>query len=209
MNEEMKRDQIKVINELRGQKIKSNNRMAVAAKLIGKYNQVLEIGCRAGDVTKLYSSDNGVTGIDLIPEFIEEAKRLGGNYFVWDADKGLGCFQDGWFDVVFIGETLEYLHNREQCVKEIHRVLGKNGRLIICEVNKFSLRRRLKFLFGNEIHNLKYYIHFFHHKELASLLTRNGFKITKWINFGTHVKNIKLPIAPRSLCDTWVIEARK
>ena len=202
-------DQAEVAERLKSKRIKGKNRMTVAAKLIGRHNEVLEIGCRCGEVTRLYASKNYVTGIDFIPEFIEEVKELKGDYFVWDADKGLGCFEDKSFDVVFIGETLEYLHNRNRCLKEIRRVLRKDGRLIICEVNKFSLRRRLKFLFGEEIHDLKYYIHFFHHKELRRLITRNGFRITKWINFGTHVKNIKLPIATKDLCDTWVIEARR
>jgi len=184
-------------------------RVLIAVNLVGKNNKVLELGCRTGEVTKFFLENNDVIGIDVVPEFIHEARKLKGNYIIWDIDKNEFPFRDETFDVVFMGETLEYLHNRESCIKEIYRVLKKDGKLIITEINLFSLRRRLKFISGNQPYDLKHFIHFFHYKELEKLLTDNRFKITKWLNQGTNVKGVKLPFAFKGSCDTWVVEARK
>jgi ubiquinone/menaquinone biosynthesis C-methylase UbiE len=184
-------------------------RVLIAASLVGRNKKVLDIGCRTGEVTRFFSYWNDVTGIDFIPEFIEQAKKLKGNYFVFDVDNNVLPFQDKSFDVVFCGETLEHIHNRNNLMQECHRILKDDGKIIICEGNKFSLRRRLKFLFGNEIHNMRYYVHFFHHKELENLFIENGFRITKWLNQGTGLKGIRLPFAFKGSCDTWVVEAVK
>ena len=201
--EEIKKDGFKTVKDY-----KVVDRIKIAVDLIGKHHKVLELGCRTGEVTKLYCEDNDVTGIDFIPEFIKEAEKLKGTFWCWDLEEDLP-FINNVFDVVFCGEVIEYLHNRKKCLREIHRVLKRGGRLIITEPNKFSFRRRLKFLTGYEIHEHKHFLHLFRYDELEYIIRCAGFKITKWINGKIHIKGITLPFKSKTLCDVWVVEAVK
>ena len=187
------------------------DRVKKAVKLIGKGNKILDIGCRIGEVTNLFAEGNEVTGIDVVPEFIERIKKkVNGKFLVFDLDSKQHLpFASKSFDVVFIGEVLEHIHYPLDCLKESYRVLKDDGRIIICGQNESSLRKRLRRAVGKNTMPDGFYTKFLTHWQLKYWLYRAKFDITQWINEGTRVMNVKLPFAFEDSCDVWIVEAKK
>jgi ubiquinone/menaquinone biosynthesis C-methylase UbiE len=71
--------------------------------------------------------------------------------------------------------SLCFVSRPDRAIEEMHRVIKPGGRLVIGELNRFSLwafLRRLKGLFTDTIYNLA---HFWSRRELERLLGRSGF----------------------------------
>lgn len=111
----------------------------------GVPGRVLDIGCGCGR-TSLFLKRIGhtVTGIDLVPEMIEEAHKLveGVDFGVMDA-----CaleFKHETFDyVLFSFNGIDCIHpsaKRSLCLKEIRRVLKGSGILAFSTHNSLSLK---------------------------------------------------------------------
>lgn len=64
-----------------------------------------------------------------------------------DAEKILP-FSDANFDTVMMNAVLEHLVDPLGCLREVRRVLGPGGRLVLITPNIAAWRRRLKLLFG-------------------------------------------------------------
>ena len=112
-----------------------------------KPGKVLDIGCGCGR-TGLFLKRMGhaVTGIDIVPEMIEEARKLvpGVEFNVMNA-----CaleFENESFDyVLFSFNGIDCIHpsaKRELCLKEIHRVL-KRGRVLAFEYPQSAFPQNL------------------------------------------------------------------
>jgi ubiquinone/menaquinone biosynthesis C-methylase UbiE len=106
---------------------------------------VLDIGCGNGyliDAMKKVSTAQ-FTGIDV---YSNEQKR-GWAYKKGDITKGLP-FDNKTFDLVVMGEVIEHLPDPDMVIKEIHRVLKKNGKVIISTPNIASWANRILLMFG-------------------------------------------------------------
>lgn len=114
-------------------------------------------------------------------------------------------FKNGVFDLVFCGEIIEHLVNPINFLKEVKRVLKKNGKLIITTPNMAAWHNRILLLFGYPPSNytavphtryglprfirdkpsiLQDHTRVFTFNQLEELLIKSGFKIidTKGIN---------------------------
>jgi SAM-dependent methyltransferase len=125
--------------------------------------RVLDIGCGCGR-TSLFLKRMGhsVTGIDLVPEMIEEARNLveGVDFIVMDACDLL--FPNESFDyILFSFNGIDCIHpsaKRNLCLKEIHRVLKGSGVFAFSAHNLLSLKIFFptnRFRLGNLLLNLK------------------------------------------------------
>jgi ubiquinone/menaquinone biosynthesis C-methylase UbiE len=106
------------------------------------YMEVLEIGCGRGDNT-LYLSKRvkSIIGIDYSKDAIDIANSIrkksstktqkNTKFLKMKADKLL--FDDESFDMVIMIDTIDHLNDIElnKCMKEISRVLKKNGQIFI------------------------------------------------------------------------------
>jgi len=100
-----------------------------------KPKKILEYGCGDGYLLKeIFLKNSGnlnieYVGIDYSPTQIENVKKFfkEGNFFVYDLTKGIHQFKDGEFDMVVSYEVIEHLKKPESFLKEIKRVLVKNG----------------------------------------------------------------------------------
>ncbi len=96
-------------------------------------SNILEIGCGNGHITNVFHLRGyKATGIDINPDRIMEAKR---KYPCVDFIKGSAeylPFGDESFDVVFSFSVLQYV-DQSLVLKEVHRVLKKNGKIIFNE----------------------------------------------------------------------------
>jgi len=130
----------------------------IEKKLIALYfkSPVLDLGCGVGRTTK-FLFDNGfsVIGVDIIEEMVNKAKKIYPeiNFRVGDA-----CnlkFKGNSFKSVFFSfNGLDYIFpegKRIKALKEIERVLKKDGILVFSSHNPFALffRFRPKFLLRN------------------------------------------------------------
>lgn len=98
---------------------------------------VLDIACGTGyGIGLLRSKAKFVTGVDIDPAAAREAKFECGDNASVLLGNGLGLpFHDAGFDVITSFETLEHLHERNQFLAELRRVLRPGGMLVLSTPN--------------------------------------------------------------------------
>jgi ubiquinone/menaquinone biosynthesis C-methylase UbiE len=108
-------------------------------RMLGKIRgkKVLDLGCGEGFNTRMMARRGAeVTGIDFAEKMLSLAKdsekrdRLGIKYYICNATK-LSIFKNSTFDIVSSFMTIQDIANYRQALKEVNRVLKKNGRLVI------------------------------------------------------------------------------
>jgi ubiquinone/menaquinone biosynthesis C-methylase UbiE len=147
-------------------------RKQLYVRLIGRGHKILEVGCRAGNLTQFFHDGNEVVGIDVDRNaLVEFEKRLGLKSHWVDVDSEDLPFTDGQFDIVVFSEVMEHLRFPQKALKEIARVLQPGGRLVGSVPNAFRLRNRLKFLAGKPFESdpshLRSYSHTLVRRELG------------------------------------------
>ena len=151
-----------------------------------KNGRLLDIGFGCGTFLKL-AKESGfdVYGIEISDYACQYVKdKLGVDIFCGDLKKA--HLPEESFDVVTIWHTLEHLLNPSETLEEIHRILKKDGLLIVAvpNLNNFITRilyflarwKTLK-LFSIDAKELHLY-HFSSHT-LTSILEKTGFQVMK------------------------------
>jgi len=146
-------------------------------RLVGTGGDVLEVGCRAGNLTQHFAAGNRVTGVDVdrnALELFEQRLGLKGRWV--DVDVEPLPFADASFDVVVFSEVMEHVRFPQKALGEIARVLRPGGRHIGSVPNAFRLRNRIKFALGSPFEtdpsHLRSYSHALLRKELATHFDR-------------------------------------
>lgn len=101
-----------------------------------KNKKVLDAGCGSGAFTHWLSENYGskVTGVDLAPYAIKEAKKkYKGRFLV--ADIAAIPIKARTFDTILLYDVLEHVVYPEKVFKELHRLLKKGGTIIIVSPN--------------------------------------------------------------------------
>lgn len=110
-----------------------------AAKLIPskKGDVILDLGCGNG-VSTNYIRGKVVVGVDLSENEMVRAKRRfpDRNYLV--ADAANLPFKSDIFDVVIAINLLHHIKNSKAVLKEIYRILKKDGRLLTVDPNLYN-----------------------------------------------------------------------
>ena len=98
---------------------------------------VLDIACGTGyGIGLLRSKAKFVAGVDIDTAAAQEAKLECGDNASVLLGNGLGLpFHDAGFDVITSFETLEHLHERNQFLAELRRVLRPGGMLVLSTPN--------------------------------------------------------------------------
>lgn len=144
---------------------------------------ILDIGC--GNGRNMKNKDYNFYGIDNCDNFVKLAKEITPNVYLSDMTNL--PFNDNFFDSIISIASFHHLSNetrRIECLKEMHRVLKPNGKILlsIWSINQ-SHNKKLdnKFKYGdnmvpfkdnkgNIIGNRYYYI--FNNNEIYNLLTQ-------------------------------------
>jgi len=160
------------------------NRKVDTAVRLGKFSEkarILEVGSNTGQYTTLFAERGfSIVGIDISDKAVEVAKKNAQllnlktvDYFSADAED-LHLFKDNAFDGAVSFSTLRYVPDLKKALKEIFRVIRKNGVAVLDFPNKycpwFTL---LKNKFGVENH---IYDNFYSESELKALFKEAGFQ---------------------------------
>lgn len=89
---------------------------------------ILEIGCSNGNFISL--SPERIKGIDIDKEALEVAKNRGFDVEYMSLDNKLG-FEDNTLSAIFSSYVIEHLKDPLFALKEMHRILKPNGKLVI------------------------------------------------------------------------------
>jgi len=100
-----------------------------------KNKDILDFGCGDGyySIKLINEGAHNVTGIDGSPTMIElaEKKHLHENITYINTDGNSLPLLDESFDIVFVNFVLQHFKDSLQPLKEIHRVLKKDGSLLL------------------------------------------------------------------------------
>ncbi|KLU63354.1 malonyl-[acyl-carrier protein] O-methyltransferase [Peptococcaceae bacterium CEB3] len=99
---------------------------------ISSHDDVIDIGCGTGNLTKKIKSltHGKVVGIDPSPGMIEEAiLRLEGQDIIFHIGTAEDLIEDGDFDVVFCNSAFQWLRDPKRAVDNFHKALRKGGRV--------------------------------------------------------------------------------
>lgn len=141
---------------------------------------IADIGCHSGFLTAeiVDANEKNLYGLDISPQAIKVAKkRLKNGTFV-RGDAHALPYKNNFFDVVYCLEMLEHVNNPELVLREIKRVLKKNGKAIIL-VPTDNLLFRIIWYFWNIVYPVWNHTHVqsFQADSLEKLLKKNKFTI--------------------------------
>jgi len=172
----------------------TTTREDVAIKLLQKqktYGKILlDLGCGEGYLLrKLSLNFKQLIGTDIARNRIKLARKKSKKnkniiYKIADLDLPLP-FNSKSIDAVTCLSVMEYVFDPNSFIKEVHRVLKKNGLLIISVPNLAYLPERIKLLFGilpswpDAIGWQGGRLHTFTFKSLTNLLEENDFKVIR------------------------------
>jgi len=165
----------------------------VFKKYGGNIKTVADVGCGNGIfvayLKKFYNIK--LYGFDASEYALEQALQNGFDKIFLSKDFNANPLQaeDNYFDFVFNKDVLEHLIDSAFLIKEITRILKPEGLLLLHIPNDFSLWKRIKFVFLNNVDTHNYFpdaeewnrphIRFFTYQGIKKLLEMHGFKIVK------------------------------
>lgn len=143
-------------------------------KDIGGRGKVLDIGCAYGFMLEKFPNSFEKFGLDVSQYAVDVAKkRIPGASFVIGGAEDAYPYEENFFDVILANDLLEHLENPAAALKNIHKVLKKNGVFYLTTPNLNFLRKNLLAYADRKEHHLS----LFSHSDLFDLLKSMGFKI--------------------------------
>lgn len=167
---------------------KVGERVEKGSRFVPGTNNLLDVGCGNGVITQFVNNKvKYIYGIDNSKQRLRDAKRLGVITKLVDLDKQKIPFKSKFFDCITCLDVIEHVYDPQRLVNELHRVLKRNGRLILSTPNiRFSdhlLMLVIKGRFPKTSLDPSLYdgghIHFFTYKDIHSLLKQAGFTKVK------------------------------
>lgn len=152
-------------------------RVRVVEHFAKKRGRILDVGFgRPIDLSLFQQRGWEAHGTQIVPHTVRVARSQGLNAFLGELHDAK--YPDAHFDMITVWHVLEHLKNPAKYVREMHRILKPEGRLIV-EVPNFN--SPLARMFGCNWLGLDLPHHLYHFtpKSLTRLLHQNGFKVVK------------------------------
>lgn len=96
---------------------------------------ILDAACGPGKYAEILLSQGAdVTGFDISPRMVELAKernKSAGSFFVHDLANPLSMLNDASYDIIICALAMHYIEDWNETIKEFHKVLKPEGRLVI------------------------------------------------------------------------------
>lgn len=109
--------------------------------------KLVDLACNEGYLTKKYSKYADVVGVDINPASVKKCKERGIECIHADVTK-LPAKLKNKFDVVVANDIIEHIFDTDEFLREIKKVLKKDGTLLLTTANVASIGRRIMLLFG-------------------------------------------------------------
>lgn len=112
--------------------------------------KILDIGCNDGTFTKQIADIVGtenIFGIEISKEAAEKSRLKNIDVTISDVED-VFPFEDETFDLVVSNQVIEHTCNTDHFIKEIYRVLSKNGEIVISTANLASFHNIFALLLG-------------------------------------------------------------
>ncbi|MFH1030661.1 MAG: class I SAM-dependent methyltransferase [bacterium] len=150
------------------------------SKLDGK---ILDYGCGTGFLIgylidkgiSCSGIDSSVKSLDLINEKFKNNKLFKGAILAKDFPLPI---KNDSFDFIFFVETIEHIlpEKREVLLREFHKILKKNGKILVTTPNNENLDKNKNFCpeCGCVFHRMQH-VDYFDEKKLSNLLNEAGF----------------------------------
>jgi SAM-dependent methyltransferase len=113
----------------------------------GADRKLLDVGCYDGTLAAQFLPHWDVYGLEGDLKGAETANRRGVKTTLHDLEKPFP-FPDGTFDCVLAAEIIEHVYDTDQFLREVKRVLKKDGVLVMSIPNIACLSNRIGMLFG-------------------------------------------------------------
>ena len=152
------------------------DRIKKSLRFINPNDIVLDLGCNNGLVSNvIFNMECEVIGVDL-PKVIKIAKvKFPYIKFLSFNLNSSFPFEDNYFDCIMAGEIIKHIIDDEKFLKECHRVLKDNGKLIITTPNIAYIRNRMLLLLGRYV-DVETYMHLYAFRNLKRKMAKTGFK---------------------------------
>lgn len=182
--------------------------------------KILDLGCGDGIVAEFLQKKMNleVIGFDISKKAACAARKRGVKVVVGDAENRLP-FKNQEFDVVFWGDNLEHLFQPQKVLKEIGRVLKKDGSLILSCPNMGYWRYRFYYFLRGRLPDTEWtgnpswswsHIRFFNKTLLVDFLSSEGFVCKKVVGVNRRFPDRYLvKFFPSVFGMIFVVEARK
>lgn len=151
-----------------------------------KFDRVLDVGCASGYMTNAISQilfQSCVWGVDVYKEAIDFGKKKYPQIKFKVADSHSLPFPAHFFDLVVCYETIEHVLNPLQMLKEMQRVLKKDGCAVVAMDSGNLLFRMIWFVWEKTRGKVWQgaHLHPFKQQDLEKLIKSSGFTIRKKI----------------------------
>lgn len=149
---------------------------SIRVKSIGMMpGRILDIGCAFGNF--LYAAKRlgwKTYGIEIDKNMIDIAKK-NGKIFFGTLEKA--NYNKNFFDVVTMFDVIEHVPNPDSTLKEVRRIMKKDGTLVIQTPAADSIYRKIK---GREwdYYGLQH-LNYFSKESMKKILKKNGFVVKK------------------------------
>lgn len=150
-----------------------------------KGKRILDYGCNTGFLLKMINKNcpsNELCGADINPYALRYARKKYPNFSFFKINDSF--FEKEKFDVVIVSHVLEHVHERDNFLSNLNKILKKGGKLIVLvpqervrgDATIFQLAYNFMcFRFVNP-HVVK-----LDYQDLEILLNRHGFKINSHV----------------------------
>lgn len=150
---------------------------------------ILDVGCGTGSALKMLLAleYKNLTGVDFSPKMLTKARqKLGEEVKLIFADAAKLPFENERFDIVLSTEAFHHFPEPEKSLREIVRVLKKDGLLYLADID-FVLPP-LNWLFEKIEPGC---VHIYSKREIHKLLTKAGLQVIRQRRVGIFaVKNV-------------------
>lgn len=146
--------------------------------------KILDIGCGGGQLLEDFTSfpQIEVYGVDISEEALQIAQTKGYKTFLCNVETEKLPFNDDFFHIVIMNDLLEHIINPDNLLKETHRTLRNDGKLIISIPNISCPFSWLMQIFWDlpPMYSARYksiHVRDYTLRILRSVLKLNGFKV--------------------------------
>ncbi len=195
----------------RNHAILADERKTFIQKYLGSNKNVLDIGCRDGELILHYNNNHRILGLDIDQEALDLAQKKTG-IDVRQCDlNGDWHIPDASYDGVVACEVVEHLYHPAIVFQKIYKALKSGGVLVGSIPHAFNIQTRIKFLFG--IKHLTplgdpTHINHFKAEELRTLLSKE-FKDVHIVGISTKKYRFLQSLFPYLFTHTLLFSAKK